>query len=163
MIKRIPVIITLLSGILIAQNTNPTLFVARTGAISLSTAGTTATIQAAPTNAEQIQITNVIVSCSVACTVTITQNSTGVTSGSGTAGSIIGINPYNASVFTTTFWTGVTLTGGTVLTATPCSAACTVVYSIPWAMGTTGVNTNLSATISSITGTAYIDFQGKRL
>lgn len=151
-----------------AQTTN---FVARTGAVNLSGAGTTATLQQPKTNAEQIQVTYAKVICPAACTVTQTQNATAVTAGSGTAGSIVALNPSpSTNPFQLQFWTAVTLSGGTVIDADVCSAACEIVVLFPqnapgsqgYLLGGSGPQFNISLTISSVTGNAYIQFYGVR-
>jgi len=142
----------------------PTYFVARTGAVNLSSAGTTATLQQPATVADQITVLYAKIICPAACTVTQTQNATGVTGSSGTAGTVIPVGTVpNVTPLTVTFWTAVTLSGGTVIDADVCNAACTVVVYYPtYLMGNTGINTNLSITISTVTGNAYIEFYGKR-
>jgi hypothetical protein len=157
------VIITFLAvGSLFSQPT-PTYFVARTGAVSLSSAATTATVQQPATNGELIAFTKVVATCPAACTITQTQNATAVTASSGTAGTVVGTDPTSGASFLLTFWTAVTLSGGTVTNAFPCSAACTQAFDISAIkFGNTGTSTNYSVTISSVTGTAYIDFYGYR-
>lgn len=161
------VMITLLAIVSLLSQNNPTYFVARTGAVSLTSAGTTATLQQPATHGEQIQLTTAVVTCPAACTVTQTQNATAVTGSSGTAGTVVGLDPTPNASFLLTFWTAVTLSGGTVVGATPCTAACTLVLDLSSTggnirFGTSGTGTNYSVTISSVTGNAYIDFYGYR-
>jgi len=139
---------------------------ATTGDVSLSGAGTTATVQQPATNASQLIIEQVTVYCSVACNVTQTVYGTAATS---TAGTVTPILPtpltYSApfSFFTASnVGTGTQQgpiihipAGGTVpiCLSVTCGAGADVT------LGTAGGTTsNYSVTISSITGTANINF-----
>lgn len=138
-------------------------FTASTGDIALVAAGTTATIQAATIAAqgEQIALQNALVSCTVACTITQSQNGTAA---SATAGTIVSLIPAPGRGFTTTFWTASNVGAGTAVGgAIKLTAAGSVVIDLSKIqLGTQGSTTNYSITISSITGTANITFFGSK-
>ena len=149
---------------------------ATTGDVSLNGAGTTATIQQPATGAQQVQLEQIVVYCSVACNVTQTANGTAATATAGTIQAILP-NPLSSSaqpvVPNVTFWTASNVGAGTAQAgifhigglgtqdfclSTACGALRTVYLAIP--PGSPGGNANYSVTISSITGTANITFYG---
>jgi len=143
-----------------AQNA-PTYFTATTGDVSLSSAGTTATIQAAATNPEQTQLLQALVYCSVACSITQAQNGAAATA---TAGTITAIIPTQNIPFNTTFWTASNVGSGTAIGGiVHLTAAGSVLLDLTNVkLGAGGTSNNYSITIGAITGTANITFKGVR-
>lgn len=146
-------------------------WVASTGAVTLSSAATKATLQQpAPTAgvpAEQIAVDAAEVRCPAACTITQYQNAT--TAATATAGTVTGVDPTSNSTFALTFWTASNASGGTTIGVTICDAACTVVLQSPrgptypiLTMGGGGTAVSYSIGISAVTGDAYIKFTGRR-
>jgi hypothetical protein len=135
-------------------------FTSSTGVVSLAGAGATATIQRGSGTSSTIQLHEATVYCSVACTITQSQNGTAASS---TAGSIRGLNPNSYAAATATFWTVSNVGAGTSIGApVTCTAACTIVLDlsrIQFPKGST--NYNYSITISSITGDYSIGFMHK--
>ena len=140
---------------------------ATTGDVSLSGAGTTATIQQPATNGQQVQIETIVVYCSVACNITQAANGAAATS---TAGTIQGILPNLWTAPTATFWTASNVGSGTAQGGIyHLTSAGSVVFCLNQACGNTqsvnlgagGTNSNYSVTISSITGTANITFYAR--
>lgn len=163
-------ILLALSLPLLAQTPGGGTFVrwsATTGNVSLSGAGTTATIQQPATNADQVELEQIIVYCSVSCTITQSANGAAATSTAGTITPILP-SPLN-SVVTATFWTSSNVGNGTLQggsfnmpsagTQAFClNTACNSTHTVT--LGTGGKGNNYSVSISSITGTANITFYG---
>lgn len=139
---------------------------ATTGAVSLSSAATAATIQQPATNADQMTLDSVVVVCPAACTITQTQGGTVTTTLSATMPA--GILPYQASTFALKFYTASNQSGGTVVGAPiVCAAACVqtiigAVFGQPILSSIPAANL-YTVSISAVTGTAYIAFYGRRL
>jgi hypothetical protein len=135
-------------------------FSSSTGVVALSGAGATATLQRASGTTKSITLDTATVYCSVACTITQSQNGTAASS---TAGSIRGVNPSSGAASSATFWTASNVGAGTSIGAPiTCDAACTVSIDLSKVIipaGTT--NFNYSITISSITGNYSIGFMHK--
>lgn len=140
---------------------------ATTGDVSLSGAGMTATIQQPATGASNVQFEQVIVYCSVACTVSQAANGAAATA---TSGTITPILPSSLSAtVTATFWTASNVGTGTPQggiyhmtgagTAAFClNTSCGATKTVSLPVG--GSTVNYSITISSITGTANITIYG---
>jgi hypothetical protein len=140
---------------------------ATTGDLSLS-AASTATIQQPATNGVTAFIDQIVVYCSVACSVTQAANGSAATA---TAGTITPILPTPGNVpIPLTFWTGSNVGTGTAqggITHVP--AGDTVVLCLSPSCGnaqqvqlaTIGSSSNYSVTIASISGTANITFYGR--
>lgn len=134
-----------------------TWFASSTGVVSLSGAGATATLQRAASTSKNITLDTATVYCSVACTITQSQNGTAATA---TAGTIRGINPSAYARSEATFWTASNVGAGTTIGApVTCTAACTIVLDLSKVSIPTGSTSfNYSITISSITGDYSIGF-----
>ena len=137
-----------LAGSAFAQDT---WFASSTGVVSLSGAGATATIQRGSGTSTSITLDTATVYCSVACTITQSQNGTAA---SATAGTIRGLNPNSYAASAATFWTASNVGAGTSVGApVTCTAACTVVLDLSKiALPSGSTSFNYSITISSITG-----------
>lgn len=165
-------LIAALAASLSAQNTIR--WMATTGDVSLSGAGTSATVQQPATatlSGGQGFIDQIVVYCSVACNVTLAANGTAATSTAGT------FTPLLPTVLNTpvplTFWTASNVgtgtaqggivhipAGGTVTLCTSPSCGNPAQVSIgPGA----GAASNYTVTISSITGTANITIYGRSI
>lgn len=158
--------LTLLS----AWGQNTIAWKATTGDVSLSGAGTTATVQKTATNTVLVTIDKITVYCSVACNVTQAANGTAATTTAGTITPVLpdspsGLLPFNfytaSNVGTGTDQGGIIhIPAGqtvTVCLSTSCGNGQNVVLGA--ALG--GVGTNYSVLVSSITGTANITFFGR--
>lgn len=134
-----------------------TWFSSSTGVVSLSGAGATATIQQVASGPKSINFDTATVYCSVACTITQSQNGTAATA---TAGTITGLNPNSNARAQATFYTASNVGAGTAVgTPVTCSSACTVVLDLSKVtIPSGGTNLNYSVTISSITGNYSIGF-----
>jgi len=142
---------------------------ATTGDVALSAAATAATIQQPATNASQVLIDQIVVYCSVACSVTQAANGSAATS---TAGTVTPILPTQLSlILPLTFWTASNVGAGTAqggivhvpagATVTLClSPACGAPAQVTLGAGG-GTGTNYTLTVGSITGTANITFYGR--
>lgn len=131
---------------------------ATTGDVVLSGAATTFTIQQPAANAKQVFLESAIVYCSVACTVTQSQNGAAATA---TAGSSAPLLPATGPPASATVWTASNVGGGGTAAAGKLyvPATATVVLDLSKIrMGTGGTGTNYSVVIASITGTANITF-----
>jgi len=141
---------------------------ATTGDVTLSSAGTTATVQQQSTNPAQILLDQAVVYCSVACTVTQAANGTAATT---TAGTVTPILPNQLNITVpVNFYTASNVGGGTAQGgAVHLGAGGTVVLCFTPScgnpaqvtIGTGGTATNYSIVISSITGTTNITFYGR--
>ena len=144
-------------------------FAATTGDLSLS-AASTATLQQPATNASQVYIDQIVVYCSVACSVTQAANGAGATT---TAGTVTPILPtvLNTTVPVNFFTTSNVGTGTAQGGAVHIPAGGTVVLCLSPScgnpaqvvLGTGGITANYSATIGSISGTANITFYGRAI
>lgn len=136
----------------------PIRYSATTGDVVLSGSGTAFTIQQPAANAKQVTLESAQVYCSVACTVTQSQNGAAATATAGTSAAILPTLPAPAASATT--WTASNVGGGTAAGGklyVPATA--TVVLDLSQIkMGATGTGTNYSIVVSSITGTANITF-----
>lgn len=141
-------------------------FAATTGDVSLSGTATTATVQQLATPLGNIALDQVVVYCSVACSVTQAANGTAATA---TAGTVTPILPTPLlTPAPVTFWTASNVGTGTAqggITHVP--AGGTVVLCLNTACGNpttvslgsgSGTAMNYSVTVASITGTANITF-----
>ncbi len=149
------------AGLLSAQQLGPTNFTATTGDITLTASSTTATIQTAATNPEQIHMNEAMVFCSVACSVSQSQNGQAATA---TQGTIIALIPGPFNPFQTTFWTPSNVGGGTTVGGiihVPAGGTILIDLSAIH-FGNGGTNQNYSVTVGSITGVANITFFGTR-
>lgn len=165
--KRILLLAALLSAPAFSQQTIR--WSATTGDVSLSSAGTTATIQQPATNASQEVLEQVVVYCSVACSVTQAASGTAATT---TAGTVTPVLPNQLSVpVPVNFFTASNVGAGTAQGgAVHIPAGGTVVLCMNTACGNSqnvtlgtsgGTGTNYSVSVSSITGTANITFYGR--
>lgn len=168
MISKLLLILALAVLPLRAQQT--TRWVATTGDVSLSGAATSATIQQpAVANGSQVFIDQVIVYCSVACSVSLAANGTAATATAGTITPLLP-NVLNSPI-TQTFWTASNVGTGTAqggITHVPAGA--TVVLCLSPSCGAPaqvilgpggGTASNYTATVASITGTANITFYAR--
>lgn len=139
---------------------------ATTGDVSLSGAGTTATIQQPATGANQVVIEQVVVYCSVACTVTQSAYGTAATS---TAGSVTPLLPTPVTYMAPfNFFTASNVGAGTQQGAAlhvPAGGTVSVCLAVACGndadtvLGTAGgTAANYSATVGTISGTANITF-----
>jgi hypothetical protein len=138
---------------------------ATTGDISLSAAGTTATVQQPSSGDGEVTIDLVTVYCSVACNVTQAANGTGATTTAGTVQAILPTQlnlPSPVNFFTASNVGTGTAQGGTVrvlagVQQNIClSSFCGASGNVQ--LPRTGINSNWSITISAITGTANITY-----
>ena len=140
---------------------------ATTGDMSLSAARTT-TIQQVATNSQPVVIDQVVVYCSVACSITQAANGTAATSTAGTVQTILP-TPLNMAI-PITFWTTSNVGNGTaqggimhlpagstvvLCLSKSCGNAADVI------LGNGGTATNYSITIGSISGTANVTYYGR--
>lgn len=141
---------------------------ATTGNVSQSGATYAATIQQPSDNQSQVYLDQIVVYCSVACTVTQSANGTPATA---TAGTIVPLLPNQSNApISATFWTASNVGSGTqqggilnlaagatvVLCLSPsCNNPAQIILS------TNGTKSNYSVTISAITGTSNITFYGR--
>ena len=142
-------------------------FAATTGDMTLSAARTT-TLQQLASNQSQILIDQIIVYCSVDCSITQAANGAAATS---TAGTITPILPTQlALTVPATFWTTSNVGSGTAqggalhvpagATAILClSPMCGAPAQVT--LGTGGTGANYSLTIGNISGTANVTFYGR--
>lgn len=159
-------LILLLALPLFAQN--QVRWAATTGNVSQTGATYTATIQQPATGQTQAYLDQIVVYCSVACTVTQDANGTAATSTAGT------VTPILPAQFKTpvgvTFWTASNVGNGTqqggiinlpaTSTVTLClSPACGNPAQV--LLPTGGTASNYSVTINAITGTSNITFYGR--
>jgi len=134
------------------QSTTSARYYVTTGDQVLSAAGTSVTVQA--NNGKRLQFEVAVVYCSVACTVTQTQNGTAATS---TAAVIRGIQPVSVSTVTAWFPSNVgtgTASGGALHMQGPATVSLDL-SRIFFAAGSTPA-TNYTVAIGAITGTANI-------
>jgi len=129
---------------------------ATTGDVSLSSAGTSFTIQQPATNGKNVKLSSALVYCSVACDITQAQNGTAATATAGTATAILPGGLFTPA--TATVWTASNVGSGTAVGGTihQTSQQYIPIDLSKISMGNTGKNTNYTITISSITGTANI-------
>ncbi len=134
-------------------------FTSSTGVVALAGAGATATIQRGSGTSSLIQLHEATVYCSVACTITQSQNGTAATA---TAGNVRALNP-NFTAATATFWTASNVGAGTTVgSPITCTAACTIVIDLSKiSIPRQSTAYNYSITISSITGDYSIGFLHK--
>lgn len=147
-----------------AQNVSR--WMATTGDVSLSSAGTTATIQQPATNGSDVAIDQIVVYCSVACSVTQAANGAAATATAGT------VNPILPAATNTTspvnFFTASNVGSGTAQGGIlHMGAASTYVLCLSTACGNAanvtvgrggGTAANYSVSIGSVTGTVNITF-----
>lgn len=163
------VILAALAVQLSAQNVVQ--WTATTGDVSLSPGATAATIQQVATTAgpRLAYVDQVIVYCSVACSVTAAVNGAAATT---TAGTIQPLAPWPANaVIPLTFWTASNVGAGTAqggIIHVPAGGTVTLCYSpICLAPGQVilspglGTGGNFTVSIASITGTANITLVGR--
>ena len=138
---------------------------ATTGEVSLSGAGTSATVQQPTTGAVQVTLETASVYCSVACNVTQAANGVGATTTAGTVTPIVPTNLGASAPFN--FFTASNVGAGTAQGGiTHVAAGGTAVICLNVSCGNTqsvqlagaGTNINYTVTVSSITGTANITF-----
>ena len=139
---------------------------ATTGAVSLSSAGSAATIQQPATGASQIIFEYAVVYCSVACQATITANGAAATTTAGTVQALLPSSNLGATApfnfFTASNASGGVQQGGIVYVQagvsqllclnTQCGQPQTV------SLGGAGTNINYTISIGAITGTANITY-----
>jgi hypothetical protein len=143
-------------------------YVATTGNVSLSGAGTAATLQQPATNAAPVAFPGSFplspgmppvgadVYCSVACVATISRNCT--TPASATAGSVVSIVP-NVPAASVTFWTASNASSCTTLRVINIGAGQDYPIDLSqFNLSTSGTTSNLHISIGSITGTVNISF-----
>lgn len=143
---------------------------ATTGDVSLSGAGTTATVQKTATDTVKVNVDKIMVYCSVACDVTQAANGTAATTTAGTIKAILPESP--SAVLPFNFYTASNVGAGTDqggIIHVP--AGGTVVFCLAVSCGNAadiylgtvagGTGTNYSVSVSSITGTANITFFGR--
>lgn len=141
-------------------------YIASTGSVSLSSATTAATLQQPATNALNVgfptsqngalSTAGAAVYCSVACNATLSRNCT--TSATATAGSVLQLNPTDPSPVVT-FWTASNASSCTTLEVIPVGAGLWQGIDLgAFALFKGGTTSNLTISISSITGTAIITF-----
>ncbi len=143
---------------------------ATTGDTILVGAGTTATIQQLATNAPQTLIDQIVIYCSVACSISQSANGSAATTTAGTVRPLLP-TPLNTTVpinfFTASNVGGGTAQGGTIhlpegSTVVLClNTSCGASGNIT--LGTGGTASNWSVTIGTITGTANITFYGRTI
>ena len=144
-------------------------FLATTGDVSLSSAGTKATIQQPATGGGQIVLDQVVVYCSVSCDVTQTANGTAASTTAGTVtprlptplNITVPVNFYTASnVGSGTAQAGILhLTAGNsvICLSTVCGAGRDTAF------GPSTTGTNYTVVIASLTGTVNITFYGRAI
>jgi hypothetical protein len=141
---------------------------ASTGAVSLSSATTAATVQQPATGGDQNTIDSIVVVCPASCTITETQGGTAATT-TACPSCINGIIPYQNANFGFNFYTASNQSGGTVIGTAVCSAACTQTFiGAVWGqpimtMSSSGTSVSMTVSITAVTGVAYITFYGRRL
>ena len=140
------------------------------GATSQTGSASTFTIQQPASGATNAYIDQVVVYCSVACTVTFAANGTGATT---TAGTVTPLLPYslsatpNVNAFTASNVGAGTAQGGSGYVGaggqvTFCfSQTCGVSGQLILNTSGTAINNNFSVTISAITGTSNIAIYGR--
>lgn len=137
---------------------------ATTGDVSLSAATTTVTLQEPATNGSDTAVDQVVVYCSVACTVTQAANGSAATSTAGTINPLAP-TPTNAPVPVNFFTSSNVGTGTTQGGTVHVPAGSTAVLCLSRACGTSadvvisrggGTRANYSVSIGSMTGTANI-------
>jgi hypothetical protein len=136
---------------------------ATTGDVSLSGAGTTATVQQPATNATQTIIEQVIVYCSVACNV---MQASGGSTATTTAGTVQPLAPTAANAIAPfQFFTASNVGAGTAQGGAlhlPAGATISICFTSACGAGQDVYigpnNANYSVSVSSITGTANITF-----
>ncbi len=146
-------------------------FKATTGDVSLSAAGTTATLQVKTVNNVQIILDYVTVYCSVACTFTQTANGTAATTTAGTVTSLLP-NPLGAAL-PVNFFTASNVGNGTDqagIIHVGAGETKTIALGPPVmpknitlgpSPGGPGTGTNYNIVVASITGTANVTFFGR--
>jgi hypothetical protein len=144
-------------------------FSATTGDVSLSAAGTTATIQQPATNQSQVELEQAVVYCSVNCSITQAANGTAAANTAGTVRALLPTQlavPIPVNFFTASDVGAGTAQGGIIHVVGPgtvviCfNVSCGATQSIRLNTGQ-GAAANYSITIGSITGTANITFFGR--
>lgn len=146
-----------------------TRWVATTGDVVLVSAATAATIQQPATNGSQAYLDQIVVYCSVTCSLTLAANGAAATA---TAGTITPLLPsqLNAPI-AQTFWTASNVGTGTAQggivhvpaggTVTLClSPSCGNPAQVILGIGA-GTASNYTASVASITGTANLTFYGR--
>jgi hypothetical protein len=155
-------------AVLLTAQSTPLRWAATTGNVSLSGAGTTATIQQPNTTGNDILIDQIVVYCSVACIVTQAANGSAATATVGTVTPILP-TPLQVSV-PVGFFTASNVGSGTAQGgAVNLPAGATQVFCLSPACGNPAqvavsrgsVNNNYSVAVSTITGTANITFYGR--
>lgn len=157
----------LLAFPLCAQNA-PTRWFATTGNVSQTGATYTATVQQPATQQTQVYLDQIVVYCSVACTVT---QSTMGAAATNTAGSVVPLLPSGPTpVPTVTFFTASNVGAGTQQGGiVNLGAGSTVTLCLSTSCGnpgqiqlpTGGTASNYSVQINAITGTSNITFYGR--
>jgi len=155
------------AGMCFAQNQQR--WYATTGDVSQSGSASTSTIQQTATNASQTIVEAGTVYCSVACSVTFAVNGTAATSTTGTVTPLLPTPLQAPAPFT--FWTASNVGSGTAqggknylaagVPQTYCFSTSLVCPggSINFTLGSgQGSASNLSATVSSITGTSNVTY-----
>jgi|GEM_PF-6078945 len=146
--------LTALTAMLMAQ-TAPR-FAASTGTVSLAGAGTALTVQQPAIGAKPIYLQSAVINCSVACTVTQSQNGTAATATAGTATAVL---PSTFARSNATVWTASNVGSGTAVGSPlqiPAGGTFTLDLS-QISLPSGNSNTNYSITVGSITGNASID------
>lgn len=136
-----------------------TRYLATTGDVSLTAAGTTLTIQAPAANAKQWTGETAVIYCSVACNVTQAKNGSAATA---TTGTWTPINPAETTPAATSVFTASNVGSGTTVgPLIHMGAGQTLTIDLSKvSIGSTGTATNYSIAVSSITGTANISVIG---
>lgn len=142
---------------------------ATSGDVPLSTAATTVTIQQPATNPAMAYIDQVVVYCSVACSITTAVNGTAATSTAGTVQTLLPNQP-NLPI-PLTFWTASNVGTGTSQSGilhVSAGATVTLCFSPQCGNGSqyilgsgSGTNNNFSVITNSITGTVNITIYGR--
>jgi len=139
---------------LMGQNSGGFRYSATTGNVSLTSQGTSFTIQQPSSGGKAVHLEAAVIYCSVACTLTQLQNGTAATATAGTVNPLLPFGPTSP----TTVWTASNASGGTaaggalVLTAGVAQTLNMTGITLP----ATNSGTNYTFTISSITGTVNI-------
>jgi hypothetical protein len=128
-------------------------YIATTGDVALTAAGTTLTLQQPATPVKQFQLETATVYCSVACNVTQAANGSAATTTAGTLNPISPTyKPSGVSAFTASNVGAGTSIGGII----HLGAGQTVVIDLSQVIIGASPNANFSISVSTITGTANI-------
>ena len=136
------------------QNTGGFRYSATTGNVSLTGTATSFTVQQPAQNGKQVHLEAAVVYCSVACSLTQSQNGTAATATAGTVNPLLPFGPTIPS----TVWTGSNVGNGVAaggILNLQAGIPVTLILS-GLTLPATNAATNYTFTIASITGTANI-------